>query len=107
MWFFAPPAMALFIWLFGEIVMHLWNWLLPMLFGWKTISFWQALGLMILCRILFGGHGFGGGSQHRGGRHWGKHWQGVTPEEREKFLAEARRRGTWPPEQAGEAKGPA
>ena len=36
-------------------VMLLWNWLLPLLFGWHLITFWQALGLLALCRILFGG----------------------------------------------------
>jgi hypothetical protein len=37
--------------------MHLWNWLLPPLFGWRQITFWQALGILALCRILFGGFG--------------------------------------------------
>jgi hypothetical protein len=64
MFLLAPPAIALFAWIFGEVVMHLWNWLLPMLFGWRQISFWQALGLLILCRILFGG--FGGHGHDRG-----------------------------------------
>ena len=60
----APLAilgMLLFIAIGGEIVMQLWNWLLPPLFGWRQITFWQALGLLALCRILFGGferHGF-------------------------------------------------
>src|ERR1017187_4585382 len=53
----APPAIVLFVWIFGEVVMHLWNWLLPMLFGWRLITFWQALVLLVLCRILFGGFG--------------------------------------------------
>ena len=57
----APPAMVLFVWLFGELVMHLWNWLLPPLFGWHLITFWQALGLLLLSRILFGSWGPGGG----------------------------------------------
>lgn len=39
----APFAIALFIWLGGELVMHLWNWLAPTLFGWRQITFWQAL----------------------------------------------------------------
>ena len=55
--FVAPLAVALFVALFGEVVMHLWNWLLPALFGWRQITFWQALGLLVLCRILFGGFG--------------------------------------------------
>jgi hypothetical protein len=43
----------------GEVVMRLWNWLLPPLFGWRQVTFWQALGVLALCRILFGGHGMG------------------------------------------------
>ena len=44
-----------FIFIGGTIVMHLWNWLLPELFGWPQLGFWQALGFLALCRILFGG----------------------------------------------------
>ena len=58
-----PIGMALFIAIGGEVVLHLWNWLLPTLFGWRQITFWQALGLLALCRILFGG--FGGRGFHR------------------------------------------
>src|SRR4051812_22406118 len=54
---FAIAAFVLFIALGGEIVHRLWNWLLPPLFGWRLITFWQALGLLALCRILFGGFG--------------------------------------------------
>ena len=50
-------AIPLFTFIGGELVMHLWNWLLPPLFGWRQITFWQALGLLALCRILFGGLG--------------------------------------------------
>jgi hypothetical protein len=49
----------------GFIVMQLWNWLLPAIFGWKAVTFWQALGLLALCRILFGGLGVGG-ARHEG-----------------------------------------
>lgn len=79
----APPAIVLFVWLFGEIVMHLWNWLLPALFGWRQISFWQALGLLVLCRILFGGWSGGGGGRSKGWRR--KKWESMTPEERERL----------------------
>ena len=61
--FIAPLAilgMLLFVVIGGEVVLHLWNWLLPPLFGWREITFWQALGLLALCRILFGGFGFHG-----------------------------------------------
>jgi hypothetical protein len=41
--------------LFGYVVVWLWNWLMPELFGLKLITFWQAVGLVILARIIFGG----------------------------------------------------
>jgi hypothetical protein len=84
MFFLIPPAIVLFVVVIGEIVMHLWNWLLPPLFGWHTIGFWQALGLLLLSRILlggFGGHGGPGGRRRRMQERWDK----MTPEEREKF----------------------
>ncbi|MGA7856899.1 MAG: hypothetical protein WCA11_03180 [Terracidiphilus sp.] len=104
-WFFlvAPPAIVLFGWIFGEVVMHLWNWLMPMLFGLHAITFWQGIGLLILSRILFGG--WGGGS-HRGNRsERGERWARMTPEEREKFRQNMRKR--WcdvgaPPSETGE-----
>jgi hypothetical protein len=72
----APIAIALFVVAGGGIVMLLWNWLLPPLFGWPQITLWQGFGLLILCRILFGGFGGGGG---------GGHSKPMTPEERERF----------------------
>ena len=87
-WIFlvAPPALVLFGWLFGEIVMHLWNWLMPAIFGLKIITFWQAIGLLILARILVGGMGGGGGAKHRRQRrHPAERWESMTPEEREKL----------------------
>ena len=76
---------VLFLTVFTFVVMHLWNWLMPAVFGWHVISFWQALGLLILSKILFGG--FRGGS-HRPW-HWRRRmmerWERMTPEEREKF----------------------
>lgn len=60
----APVAivgLAAFLALGGFVVRWLWNWLLPPLFGLHTITFWQALGLLALSRILFGGFGMNGG----------------------------------------------
>src|SRR5258708_3554763 len=54
----AIVGMLLFVFIGGEIVLHLWNWLLPSLFGWREITFWQAVGLLALCRILFAGFGW-------------------------------------------------
>ena len=78
----APPAIVLFTWLFGELVMHLWNWLLPPIFGLHMITFWQALGLLLLSRILFGSWSSGGNRGRRGRR---EKWERMTPEEREKL----------------------
>lgn len=39
--------------LFGWVVMLLWNWLMPAIFGLKTLTYWQAWGLLVLCSILF------------------------------------------------------
>ena len=76
--------MAVFALVGGEVVMHLWNWLLPPLFGWRALTFWQALGLLALCRILFGGLGGHGPRQHRGWN-WRDRCRKMSPEEREKF----------------------
>jgi len=83
-------AVALFIWLGGELVMRLWNWLLPTLFGWRQITFWQAVGLLALCRILFGGwsgsgHGPRSNMRRRIDQRMNERWERMTPEEREKF----------------------
>ena len=59
--FLAPLAILgtlLLVFIGGEVVKQLWNWLLPPLFGWRHVTFWQAIGILALCRILFGGHGF-------------------------------------------------
>lgn len=68
----------------GFLLMYLWNWLMPALFGWHTITFWQALGIFVLSKLLFGGFRGGG---HRW--HWRERmlerWEKMTPEEREKF----------------------
>ena len=76
-------AIAVFTFLGGTIVKLLWNWLLPPLFGWPVLTFWQALGLLALCRILFGGIG---GRGH-GGKWRRDNW---TPEEKARFRARMR-----------------
>jgi len=69
----------------GFVVMSLWNWLVPALFGGAAIGFWQALGLFVLARLLVGG--FRGRGGYRG--HWrqrmAERWEQMTPEEREKL----------------------
>ena len=55
-------AFLLFVFLGGFIVQWLWNWLMPSLFGLRTLTWLESLGLLALSRILFGGFGRGGGS---------------------------------------------
>lgn len=86
--FIAPLAilgMLLFVTLGGAVVRLLWNWLLPPLFGWPRISFWQALGLLALCRILFGGLGLHGPGRSGMRRRLSERWEQMTPDERERF----------------------
>jgi hypothetical protein len=78
------PMVILGMTAFGFVVMTLWNWLVPLLFAGKTITFWQALGVLLLSRILFGGFFRG-----HGGRRFKMvdRWDQLTPEERAKFRA--------------------
>jgi len=81
---------------FTTAVLHLWNWLMPAVFGLHVITYWQALGLLGLSWLLFGGPRLG----PHGRAHWrhrmGERWEQMTPEEREKFRAGMRHRcGSW------------
>jgi hypothetical protein len=75
---------------FGVVVMLLWNWLAPAIFGAAVINFWQALGLLALCRILFGS--FGGRHrmfhQHHNLIH--EKWMKMSDEERREFIKKRR-----------------
>ena len=93
--FIAPLAILgilLFIAIGGEIVLQLWNWLLPTLFGWRQITFWQAVGILALCRILFGGFGRHGFQRSNFRRRMAERWERMTPEERERFRQGMRER---------------
>jgi hypothetical protein len=76
---------------FGLVVKGLWNWLMPELFGVRQITYWQALGVWVLGRILFGNfHG-----RHNNG-HWRARlidrWERMSPEERAKLREGFQRR---------------
>jgi hypothetical protein len=108
-WYYKIPIFAalgalIFLGL-GLIVKSLWNLLIPVLFNGPVITFWQAVGIFILSKILL--HTFGFGHHGHG---WSKrnywHWKSrmeekmasMTPEEREKFKDEWSRRcrpGYW------------
>jgi hypothetical protein len=90
------------IFVFGSIVMLLWNALMPDIFNLRQIDFWQALGLLVLAKILFSG--FRGGPKAYGSR-WKRNalregWANMTPEQQEKFKQEWGRRcgRPFPPE---------
>ena len=107
-WIFIAPlailGVAAFVFIGGQLVLHLWNWVLPPLFGFPEVTFWQALGLLALCRILFGGFGWrGSGRSHVRSRVFarvadriadrvGDRWDAMTPEERERFRQRMRER---------------
>jgi len=77
----------------GLLVMLLWNWLMPELFaGARQVGYFQALGILLLSKILFGGgfHGHGRWREHR------QRWESMTPEEREQLKSHFKRRwGNW------------
>jgi hypothetical protein len=75
---------------FGFVVKALWNWLMPTLFGLHALTFWQALGLLVLSWILFGG--LRGGPGRYGRRRFRDRWEEMTPEQREKLRAGLRGR---------------
>jgi hypothetical protein len=100
-------ALAFLVFTFAT--MYLWNSLIPSIFHGPTIVFWQAFGLLVLGRLLFGGFGRGhcGGRWRRHG-HWRRHWQdkmeSMTPEQREELRKKWRARcgGGYDEEQAKE-----
>ena len=104
---------ALAVTAFGYVVMLLWNGLIPELFKGPVLSFPQAIGLLVLAKILFRGIGWNG--RHRWKHHqWRERMQekmnAMTPEEREKFRQQWERHcgkfGRWhqPPAEAAETK---
>jgi hypothetical protein len=89
---FFPLIALAFITVAGFTVMFLWNAIIPSLFvSAGTLTFWQAIGLFILCKILFGGFR-GRGPGFSGGPSWRKKMMNMSEEEREKFKAEWRER---------------
>jgi len=97
---FATFGVLLFA-LFTYVVMSLWNWLMPTLFGWHAINFWQALGILVLSKILFGGFRGGPHRDWNWRRRMFDRWEKMTPEEREKFRERMRSRcGSFAPPEA-------
>jgi Ca2+/H+ antiporter, TMEM165/GDT1 family len=101
--FLIPVFILAFLALFSFAVFGLWNHVLVDVLGVKAISYWQALGILVLARILFGGFPFKRGGPGPFGPPWRQHkmqeyWQMLTPEQREKIREDMRQRGCdWPP----------
>ena len=78
-----PPLIFLAV---ALIVMSLWNCILPEIIGVKTINYWQAMGILILSKILFGGFHFGKGMRDfKEKKMMRERMMSLSPEEREKF----------------------
>jgi hypothetical protein len=79
---------VVFVIAFGGLVMVLWNWLIPSIFNLREINFWEALGLLVLGKLLFGGfHGKDKSRSMRWKQHYYNKFSSMTPEDRERFKA--------------------
>ena len=91
---FFIPLFILGVFAFTAIVMLLWNNVLAPVVHISAITFWQALGILVLSKILFGGFRGGGWGYRRS--YWRQRmmqkWDSMTPEEREKLKTELRNR---------------
>jgi hypothetical protein len=99
-------GLLLFIVLGGVIVLQLWNWLLPALFGWPRITFWQALGLLALSRILFGGLGIHRRTRSRVRDRISERCGEISPEKRERIRQRMRERFESSPSEGEGQPGP-
>jgi len=95
LYFLKPVGFLVIVAGFGAVVMALWNWLMPAIFGLGAISFWQALGVLILSKLLFGSFRFGHG-KHGGWKHGDNpvhdKWMKMTPEQRHEFISKRKER---------------
>lgn len=91
---FLIPVVAAIAAALGYVVMFLWNWILPEVVHAGRLNFWKALGLLVLCRLLFGNFNKGGGNIRfrEKAREMRAKWEGMNEEERIKFKEEYRRR---------------
>lgn len=82
------------------LVMFLWNTILTDAVGVKPLTFWKAMGLLLLAKILFGGFGRGRGGWKRSPRgHWRNKWMNMSDEERSeaktRWKEHCKKRGSW------------
>jgi hypothetical protein len=101
---FGVVAAAVFALVFGVFVMLLWNWLMPLIFGLPEITYWQAFGIVILAKLIFGAMGHGkhrsdkfrprdrwtDGTPFKNGmakwRHWQSFWDDVGKKSYEEYV---------------------
>jgi hypothetical protein len=79
---------VLFVGIAGAVVMFLWNAIIPEVTGWKPLTYWQAIGILVLFKILFGGFRRGSGRDQRRRSRWKEmrnKWKGMDPEERKQM----------------------
>ncbi len=93
---------------FGWVVMALWNAIIPDVFKGPELTYWQAVGLLVLSHLLLRGwapwrHG-GGWHRDRWRKRFEEKLAAMTPEEREKFKEEWKRRCGWYPGESEEKK---
>jgi Ca2+/H+ antiporter, TMEM165/GDT1 family len=91
---FAPFVFAGAVLLFGWVVMLLWNAILVPVLSVGLLSFWQAVGLLVLTRILFGSMGGGGWKRKGPSPGFRNKWMNMSDEEKLKFKEEWKRRCT-------------
>ena len=91
--FLAIPFMITLMFGLSTVVMLLWNAILPDIIGVKQVDYWQAFGLLILSKILFGGLGSGNRFQSRRKKmSMRKKMANMSEEERMRFREEWRKR---------------
>lgn len=96
---FMIPVMAIGLFAVSAVVMLLWNWIIPTVSTLTALTYWQAMGLFVLCRILFGGFRFGFRKHHRGfHQHIERHapfkdrFMEMSNEERQQFRSQWKQR---------------
>jgi hypothetical protein len=92
-WFLIPIFVVAMVFILGAVVMYIWNAVMPEVFtSLHTISYCQAILLLILSKILFGGFrksgGGPGGWRKDRGHQWKEKWMSMSEEERAKFKEE-------------------
>lgn len=92
---FVPVLIVAAVFTLSGVVMFLWNAILPEVLHVTPITYWQAMGLLVLCKILFGGFGPGGPRRRppfgRGPDGRGR-WDNMSEDDKMRFRGEWKRR---------------